>query len=125
MRDEQSRLMRTDKLTSLGVLASAMAHDIKRPNQILRWYAGILKRACPEILVALEEHCDEGYTVGGLDESEFRSKLPDIVATIENCSRNIEAIAGGLGDFSNEIPPKFTPDLDINAVVGSAVDRVR
>jgi PAS domain S-box-containing protein len=123
-REQQQELMRTDKLTSLGVLASVMAHDIRKPTQVIRLNIDFLQRACPDLLVVLRQLKDEGYLVGGLELGEFRTRLQRLPEIMGDCSRNIEAIVENWSSFAREESMALTPGLDINGVIGSAVRMV-
>ncbi len=127
--EEQARaqlqhLLRTDKLITLGVLAEGMAHDIGSPNQAILLDATLLQRACPDLLAALGGHNAAGALIGGLEETEFRSKLPRLLSAIADGSRLISSIVQSLRAFSRDQPDSPDSEVDVNAAVASALELV-
>jgi signal transduction histidine kinase len=117
------RLRQTDKLTSLGVLASEMAHQINIPNQVILSNAAILKRAGPQLRRLLEESNEEEL-IAGLEWDKFSRDLSVMLANIEACSRSINGIVGTLKDFGRRPPRERMDRIDVNQVCRSAVELV-
>jgi PAS domain S-box-containing protein len=125
-RQRHQYMMQMDKLTSLGVLAASMAHEINNPNQTILANSTLLRRASPGILSILEEHSREntGYLIAGLDEAAFRENFPAIVSGIKECSLRIDGIIKNLKAFSREEPDLSMSRVDVNAVIRASVDLV-
>lgn len=123
-RERLERLMRTDKLITLGVLAAGMAHEIAGANQAILSEVTFLQRACPQLLAVLAERPADGALVGGLDQDAFRSRLPRLLSAIAEASRHIESVVQNLRSFSRERTETLVSDADVNAAVDSAVELV-
>jgi C4-dicarboxylate-specific signal transduction histidine kinase len=69
----QQRLIQTDKLTTLGILAGAVAHDISNPNQVILAVARILNRAWAEVQPTQMERIKkkEQFLIAGFEQEEF------------------------------------------------------
>jgi PAS domain S-box-containing protein len=122
---QRQRLMRTDKLTSLGVLAAGLAHEINVPNQVILSNATLLSRASPQVAALLGAvSAERGDLIAGLDAAEFRARLPGMLSAICTGSALIDDIIRNLRDFSADSPGKDASLFDVNTVVHNAVDLV-
>ena len=75
---QQQHFMRMDKLTSLGVLAAGLAHEISVPNQVILSNATLLSNASPQLAALLEAAADgtDGHLIAGLEAAELRDRCP-------------------------------------------------
>ncbi len=123
---QQQRLMQTDKLTSLGVLVAGVAHEINNPNQTILSNAALLKRACPQLLSILNEYSEENdeFLIAGLEQTEFRDSFTGLLEGIGTCSKRIDGIVKNLKSFARNEPRNLMTALDINTVIGAAVELV-
>jgi polar amino acid transport system substrate-binding protein len=123
-RERLRQLLLTDKLTTLGVLAAGMAHEIDNPNQAILSEVTLLQRACPQLLALMDEASAGGFVLGGLEAAAFRAGLPRMLSTIADSSRRIDSLARNLLAFSREQPDSVDSPVDVNAVVASAIELV-
>ena len=123
---QQQRLMRMDKLTSLGVLAASLAHEINVPNQVIQTNASILARGSPEVEAILESSAEATgrFLIAGLEVSEFSRRLPQLLSAIRRSSSLIDGVIQDLRSFSSESPRGEAELLDVNVAVRDAVDLV-
>jgi signal transduction histidine kinase len=120
------RLRQTDKLTSLGVLAREMGHQINIPNQVILGNASLLKRAAPQLRRLLEESGGEDL-IAGLERAELGRELPGMLSDMEDCSRRIDGIVNTLKDFGSSprsAPREQMARVDVNAVIQAALELV-
>ena len=118
--------MRTDKLTSLGVLAAGLAHEISVPNQVILSNATLLSSASRQLAAMLEAAAagTEGHLIAGLEAAEFRDRLPGMLSAVVKSSALIDAIIRNLRDFSVDAPGPGMALFDVNTAVRNAVDLV-
>ncbi|MGA2766233.1 MAG: ATP-binding protein [Spirochaetia bacterium] len=118
--------MRTDKLTSLGVLAAGLAHEISVPNQVILSNATILSSASPQLAALLEAAAGESadHLIAGLDAAEFRDRLPGMLSAVVKSSSLIDGIIRNLRDFSADSPGRGTALFEVNIAIRNAVDLV-
>jgi signal transduction histidine kinase/HAMP domain-containing protein len=122
---QRQSLMRMDKLTSLGVLAAGLAHEISAPNQVILSNATLLSRASPQMAASLEAASGEGGgLIAGLEAAEFRAGLPGMLSAIRTGSALIDGIIRNLRDFSADSPGRGSVVFDVNTAVRNAVDLV-
>jgi signal transduction histidine kinase/HAMP domain-containing protein len=129
--EEMARLqlqnfMRTDKLTSLGVLAAGLAHEINVPNQVILSNATLLSSASPQLAAMLDAAAaeTEGHLIGGLAAAEFHDRLPEMLSAVVKSSTLIGAIIRNLRDFSADSPGRDGALFDVNTAIRNAVDLV-
>jgi signal transduction histidine kinase/HAMP domain-containing protein len=120
---QQQHLMRMDKLTSLGVLASGLAHEINVPNQVILDNVSVLVRSSPQLSAILQSaaEADEDSLVAGLRVSEFRRHLPELLSGIMKSSTLIGGIIKDLKDFSADSTSPGTALFDVNTAIRGAV----
>jgi signal transduction histidine kinase len=123
---QQQNFMRTDKLTSLGVLAAGLAHEISVPNQVILSNATLLSNVSPQLAVLLEAAAagTEGHLIAGLEAAEFRDRLPGMLSAVVKSSTLIDAITRNLRDFSTDSEGRSTALFDVNTAIRNAVDLV-
>ncbi|MGO9310671.1 MAG: sensor histidine kinase [Spirochaetia bacterium] len=123
---QQQHFMRMDKLTSLGVLAAGLAHEISVPNQVILSNATLLSRASPQLAAVLEAAAagTEGHLIAGLDAEEFRHRWPEMVSAVVKSSALIDAIIRNLRDFSADSPGQDAVLFDVNTAIRGAVELV-
>jgi polar amino acid transport system substrate-binding protein len=121
---QQQNLMRMDKLTSLGVLAAGLAHEISVPNQVILSNATLLANASPQLAALLEAAAagTEGLLIARLEAAEFRRRLPEMLSAVVKGSTLIDGIIKNLRDFSADAPGRGAAPFDVNTAICSAVD---
>jgi C4-dicarboxylate-specific signal transduction histidine kinase len=121
-RQYQQRIIQTDKLTTLGILAGAVAHDISNPNQVILADSRILNRAWIQIHPTLAKRTsgNDQFLIAGFPLRELVDNIGGWLGDIEANSEKIDAIVKGLKSYiRNE--PKVMTSVDLSAVVRSAV----
>ncbi len=99
---KQQQLIQADKMASLGILVSGIAHEINNPNSIVLLNASLsveyFKDAESVFETYYQEHGD--FTVAGLQYSQMRGKfLPKLLA-IKDSAKKIKSIVEELKDFA-------------------------
>jgi len=123
---QQQNLMRMDKLTSLGVLAAGLAHEISVPNQVILSNASVLSNASSQIAGIIEAASpgSEGLLIAGMEAAEFRSRWPEMLTAIVKGSTLIDGIIRNLREFSADSPSQGAALFDVNTTIRAAVDLV-
>jgi PAS domain S-box-containing protein len=121
-REQQQQLVQADKMISLGLLVSGVAHEINNPNSIVLLNTPLLARSWASILPILDEFQAENgeFQVAGLDYSEMRTQIPKICDEIEDSGRRIRQIVMDLKDYARQDSASHFYEIDLNAVVEAA-----
>jgi PAS domain S-box-containing protein len=122
-RRQQQQLLHADKMISLGLLVSGVAHEINNPNSIALLNLPILTRSWESVKPILDEFYEESgdFAIAGIEYSEMRHQLPRICQELEESAMRIKQIVVDLKDYARqETSGQMTP-VDISEVVQSGV----
>jgi C4-dicarboxylate-specific signal transduction histidine kinase len=122
IRNTQAKLIQTNKMTSIGMLASSVAHEINNPNNCISVNSDMLtviwRDAEPLLEMARGEHGD--FILGGIPFSQMRDIAPRLLNGIAESSRRITAIVNNMKDFVREDKSGMHGAIDLNRVIQSA-----
>jgi PAS domain S-box-containing protein len=122
-RKQQQHLLHADKMISLGLLVSGVAHEINNPNSIALLNIPILTRSWENAKPILDEFFEENgdFVIAGIEYSDMRNQLPRICQEMEESAMRIKQIVVDLKDYARqETSGQMTP-VDISEVVQSGV----
>ena len=119
----QTKLIQANKMTSLGLLVSGVAHEINNPNNIIMANAQHLSRSWDDALKVLREYYRENgeFLIGGIPFSEMEAHSPQLFAGITDGARRINEIISNLKSFTRPDHQVAKQDVDVNKVVTTAV----
>ena len=122
-RNQQQQLLHADKMISLGLLVSGVAHEINNPNSIALLNLPMLARSWESVKPILDEYFEENgdFTVAGLEYTEMRQQLPILCSELEESAARIKQIVMDLKDYARQESSGMMTEVDINEVVRSAV----
>ncbi|MBT4289395.1 MAG: HAMP domain-containing protein [Deltaproteobacteria bacterium] len=125
-KEHRKQLIQADKMASLGILVSGIAHEINNPNQFIISHISPLKNAWEGALPILEEYHNQfgDFKLGGVDYLYIKEKLLSIFDNIETGSNRIKLIVDELKNFVKDQPPDYKESVDINAIVESSLTLV-
>jgi len=119
----QQQLIQADKMTSLGILVSGVAHEINNPSSLLLLNLPVLKEAYQDMEQILEEHYQEqgDFYLAGLEYSRMREELPAMLDDMLAGSQRIKRIVEDLRDFARQKPADLSEIVSLNTVVATAI----
>jgi len=123
-RDMQSKLIQANKMTSLGLLVSGVAHEINNPNNFIMASAEFLEKAWRDAMKILREYEKENgeFHVGGIPFSQLESRSPQLFAGITDGTQRINRIVNNLKNFArNSGSVNRQEIMDVNKVALSTV----
>lgn len=121
--EREKQLIQADKMISLGILVTGVAHELNNPNQFIISHIEPLKRAWDGATPILEKYYDEfgDFRIGGLTYLRLKKRLPDIFNNITEGTRRINSIVNELKEFAREKPADQLESIQVNSIVQSAL----
>ena len=117
------QLVEADKMVSLGILASEVAHEINNPNNFIAMNAPILRKAWEDIASILEKYnaaCGD-FLVANVPYSEMSREIPALFDGIENGSERIRKIVKNMKNYARMDERARMQSVNMNEVVQAAL----
>ncbi len=123
VRDTQSKLIQANKMASLGMISSGIAHEINNPNNFIMFNSSLLSETWQAVAEILDEHAAEhgDFHLAGQRFSEVREETPRLIAGLSEGSRRIQAIVETLKGFVRQDPDGAVMCIDINRTIQMAM----
>ncbi|MDB1125382.1 transporter substrate-binding domain-containing protein [Vibrio algarum] len=123
LEQQQQQLVQADKMASLGILVSGVAHEINNPTSLLLLNLPVLKESFEDIEEILEEHYEVhgDFDIAGLSYSRIRKEIPLMLGEMLEGSNHIRRIVSDLRDFARQEPQVLSDNVDLNQVVAAAI----
>jgi two-component system NtrC family sensor kinase len=123
LHEHQLQLLQADKMASLGVLVTGVAHEINNPTGTLLLNLPLLKDAWRDSNIILEKHYREfgDFSMAGLKYSRLKDELPIILEEMTGGATRIKHIVEDLKDFARHDDLDNDVPLNINDVVATAI----
>jgi PAS domain S-box-containing protein len=117
------QLVQADKMISLGVLVSGIAHEINNPNQFIVSHIEALKKTWLDALPILDRYYKENgdFVIGGQKYSRRKERIAQMFENIETGTVRIKHIVDELRDYARERPVDHVQTVSLNKVVQSAL----
>lgn len=122
-RQAQAKLIQADKLSSLGLLVSGIAHEINNPNNFIMRNSELLTGAWDAAMPVLQQYYREhgDYNLGDFQFSEAEEILPRLFAGLAEGSRRIRNIVEKLRNFARQDRGSTRDPFDVNRVILDAI----
>jgi len=123
-RDE---LVRADKMISLGILVSGMAHEINNPNHAIGLNVPLLREAWRDASSLLDELARDNsgdrssLRIARMPWSEARGEVASMLDDIEHASERIRNIVTELRAFALDHEPDARRKVSVNDIVNQSM----
>lgn len=119
----ERQLAQKEKLSSLGVLVSSIAHEINNPNNFVSFNIPILREYMHEMIPIIDEYAAgrADFEVCYLPYPEFRQDIFKLLDNLENGSDRIRAFVSNLREFAQEQHKKPRQWIDLKDVIERAI----
>jgi polar amino acid transport system substrate-binding protein len=119
----QQQLVQADKMASLGILVSGVAHEINNPNALILLNAPLIidyvKDIQPIVEAYYQEHGD--FPAAGLTYSRIRAKVTSKLVEMQDGAKKIKRIVDDLKNFARRDETGNVSLFDLNVVAQTAV----
>jgi polar amino acid transport system substrate-binding protein len=119
----QDKLIQADKMASLGILVSGVAHEINNPNGLILLNMPILSEVYRDVEEVLDARYNElgDFTLGGLPYSRMRNEIPCMLEETQEGANRIKRIVEELKDFARQDNAAVFELFNVNNVVMAAI----
>jgi len=123
IRLRENQLIQADKMTSLGILVSGVAHEINNPNNFIMVNAPLLSKIWDDVVPILNQHHAEhgDFKLATLSYEKAEEVVPQLLSGINNGTERIRNIVANLRDFSHQDASREISPVNINDVLASTV----
>jgi signal transduction histidine kinase len=97
----KSRLIHREKLASLGLVVSSIAHEINNMNNCIIFNIPIMKEYLEELIPIIDDHAKkrQGFELFGMTYPEFRKDVFNLIENIQHASNRINGTMRNLKEF--------------------------
>jgi len=120
----QQQLMQADKMVSLGMLVSGVAHEINNPNNFILLNVPVIDQAWKSVLPLLDDIYEKNgdFIVGKrLKYSQLRDSIQPLIQGVEDGANRIKIIVEELKDFARQDTMDTMTGININTAVNNAL----
>jgi PAS domain S-box-containing protein len=121
-RRQQEQLVQADKMASLGILVSGVAHEINNPNNFIILNSDNLRDIWKDLQPKLDRYRQEHgeFLLAGLPYDDIRGEIEQLISGIGEGAKRIRNIVQGLKDFARQEQGDLDQRVDVNEVLKAA-----
>jgi PAS domain S-box-containing protein len=119
----ERQILQNEKLASLGLLTSGIAHEINNPNSFIYFNIPILKKYLQELMPILDEHAalHPDFEVLHMSYRDLREDIFKLLENMEHGSQRINNIVGVLKSFVRKRDSAGMQKVDLRQLIGKVV----
>jgi PAS domain S-box-containing protein len=122
-RQIEKELVQADKMISLGVLVSGVAHEINNPNNFIMLNTPVLWDAWKGIGPVIEKFYRKNgdFNLAGLPYSRMRDEIPLLFSGMKSGAERIQRIVQDLKNFAQQDDRDMDQPLNINQIIKKSI----
>jgi len=123
----QQQLIQSEKMATLGVLATSIAHEINNPNAFISFNLPILWEYLEEVLPILDAYAEThpDLEIARMPYREFRRDVFNLLENMGHGAERIRTFVAGLKDFALMKDPRPGEWVNVSEVVERALSICR
>ncbi len=120
---QRQQLIQADKMATLGILVSGVAHEINNPNNFIMLNANIIADMWQDVQPILESHLAENgdFNVAGMPFTRAKERIGKLIQATGDGAERIRKIVDSLKNFARQDKGDFVGGISINKVIDSAI----
>jgi signal transduction histidine kinase len=119
----EKQLIQSEKLASIGVLVSGIAHEINNPNNYISVNIPILRDYINTVIPIIDEYAEKhpDLEILHMPYAEFREDIFELLDNVQHGSRQIKSIVKDLKVFSKPDQDKAIEKIDLKPMFEKVV----
>lgn len=122
-RQMEKQILQHQKLASLGLMTSGIAHEINNPNSFIYFNIPILRQYLQALMPILDEHAalHPDFEILHMSFNELRDDLFKLLGNMEHGSHRINRIVGALKGFVRKREAEGMQTVEIRPLIDKVV----
>lgn len=123
----QLKLIQSNKMASIGLISSGVAHEINNPTNYILLNSLLLDSVWVDAVEILEEYYRNNgeFSIGGVSFAEMRKAAPELIKGISSGARRIKAIVDDMKTLARTEQRQHKNEADVNQAVQAAVSLLK
>lgn len=123
----ERQLIQSEKMASLGILVSSIAHEINNPNSFVTFNIPILREYLEELIEIADQYAEnqEDFELFHMTYPEFRKDVFNLVDNVEHGASRISTFVANLREFSQSNGNRQKLMLNLPVVVDKVLSICR
>jgi len=120
---QQQQILQADKMATIGILASGIAHEINNPNNYILLNGKIISKVWNDIAPMLQKYYENNgdFSLAGMPYTKAKDKIGRLISGVSEGAVRIQRIIASLKDFARHDRGELDEQVNINATVDSAI----